>query len=115
MGDVPATSNAASICGDQGYLAPVTWTMPAAAVALVRELASTAGLGNVTANPHRSQDSVHEAFLASLARLERWLTREQIPYAVFGSVAASAWIDRGVSLDFDRPGARDPAERIPDI
>lgn len=55
------------------------------------------------------------AFLAALARLERWLTEEHIPYAIFGSVAASAWIDQGVSLDFERPGARDPAERIPDI
>ena len=54
-------------------------------------------------------------FLAALARLEQWLAREQIPYAVFGSVAACAWTDQGVSLDFDRPGARDPVERLPDI
>ncbi len=54
-------------------------------------------------------------FLAALARLERWLAWQQIPYAVFGSVAACAWIDQGSSLDFDRPGARDPAERLPDI
>jgi hypothetical protein len=54
-------------------------------------------------------------FLASLQRLEQWLTAEQIPYVVFGSVAAAAWIDHGASLEFDRPGARHPAERIPDI
>jgi hypothetical protein len=55
------------------------------------------------------------SFLASLARLERWLDAEQIPYAVFGSVAAAAWTDQGASLDFDRLGARDPAEKMPDI
>lgn len=55
------------------------------------------------------------SFSACLARLEQWLASEQIPYAVFGSVAAAAWTDQGMSLDFDRRGARDPAERIPDI
>lgn len=55
------------------------------------------------------------AFIAALALLGQWLDSERIPYAIFGSVAASAWTDRGASLDFDRPGARDPAERIPDI
>lgn len=54
-------------------------------------------------------------FLAVLARLERWLTAEQIPHALFGSVAATAVIDHGLSLDFDRPGAHNPAERMPDI
>ena len=48
-------------------------------------------------------------------RLEQWLVAAQIPYAVFGSVAAAAWIDQGTSLDFDRPGARHPVESIPDI
>jgi len=55
------------------------------------------------------------SFLACLSGLEQWLGAAQIPYAVFGSVAAAAWIDQGTSLDFDRPGAREPAERIPDI
>jgi len=55
------------------------------------------------------------SFLARLAGLEQWLANDQIPYAVFGSMAAAAWTDQGMSLDFDRPGARDPAERIPDI
>lgn len=55
------------------------------------------------------------AFLAALSELERWLANEHIPYAIFGSVAACAWIDQGASLDFNRPGARDPAERVPDI
>jgi hypothetical protein len=54
-------------------------------------------------------------FLGCLRRLEQWLASEQIPYAVFGSLAATAWTDRGVSLNFDRSGARDPAERIPDV
>ena len=56
-----------------------------------------------------------QSFLTCLARLEHWLTSQQIPYAIFGSVAAAAWTDRGASLDFDRPGARHPSERIPDI
>ena len=56
-----------------------------------------------------------QSFLACLAQLEQWLTSQHIPYAVFGSVAASAWTDRGASLDFDRPGAHHPSERIPDI
>jgi len=47
--------------------------------------------------------------------LEQWLARQQIPYAVFGSVAACAWVDQGLSLDFDRPGACNPAEGLPDI
>lgn len=59
---------------------------------------------------HRKQ-----AFVSVLTELDQWLTGQRIPYAIFGSVAASAWIDQGASLDFDRPGARDPAERIPDI
>jgi hypothetical protein len=56
-----------------------------------------------------------QSFLACLAQLEQWLTRQQIPYAVFGSVAAAAWTDCGASLDFHRPGAHHPADRIPDI
>jgi len=67
-----------------------------------------------TAGDPASMDR-RSAFLASLERLEQWLAAEQIPYAVFGSVAAAAWIDQGASLDFDRPGARHPAETIPDI
>ena len=30
-------------------------------------------------------------------------------------MAVAAWTDQGASLDFDRPGAHHPAERIPDI
>lgn len=45
------------------------------------------------------------SFSACLARLEQWLASEQIPYAVFGSVAAAAWTDQGMSLDFDRRGS----------
>ncbi len=54
-------------------------------------------------------------FLDKLANLERWLEDEQIPYALFGSLAASAYIDQGRSLDFNRPHAHDPTERVPDI
>lgn len=57
----------------------------------------------------------HESFLAVLARLEQWLASQHIPYAVFGSLAAAAWTGQGESLGFDRPGARHPAERVPDI
>ena len=56
-----------------------------------------------------------QSFLACLTQLEQWLSSQQIPYAVFGSVAAAAWTDCGASLDFDRPGAHHPADRIPDI
>ena len=56
-----------------------------------------------------------QSFLVCLAQLEQWLASQQIPYAVFGSVAAAAWTDLGASLDFDRPGAHHPSERIPDI
>src|SRR5215831_126451 len=70
----------------------------------------------MTANTssHASKDR-RLSFLDQLGQLERWLSAEQIPYAVFGSVAAAAWIDRGASLDFDRPGSRDPVDGIPDI
>jgi hypothetical protein len=55
------------------------------------------------------------AFLDVLACLEQRLAADGIPYAIFGSVAACAWTDHGATLDFDRPGARHPAERVPDI
>lgn len=54
-------------------------------------------------------------FLRRLARLEQWLAGQQIPYAIFGSLAATGWTDHGASLDFDRLGAHHPAERIPDV
>lgn len=63
----------------------------------------------------RSLAGRRASFLACLAQLGEWLDAEQIPYAVFGSVAASAWLDQGAALDFNRPGARHPAESIPDI
>jgi len=61
MRDVPAPRNAASIFATRGYLAPVTWSTPAQAIALARELADTAGPGNVTANPHLRQDWARRA------------------------------------------------------
>jgi hypothetical protein len=61
------------------------------------------------------QDGVREAFLGSLARLETWLKDEVVPHVIIGSLAVSAYVDQGASADFDRPHARDEAERMPDI
>ncbi|MGH3265267.1 MAG: hypothetical protein ACRDNS_25105, partial [Trebonia sp.] len=55
------------------------------------------------------------SFAACLAALQRWLDAEQIPYAVLGSVAVTAWTDEGTSLAFNRPGARNLSEAVPDI
>jgi hypothetical protein len=60
-------------------------------------------------------DEVQRQFLEKLADLEQRLEEEQIPYALFGSLAASAYIDEGRSLDFHRQHAHDPTERVPDI
>ena len=60
-------------------------------------------------------DEVQRQFLEKLAGLEQRLREEEIPYALFGSLAASAYIDEGRSLDFHRQHAHDPTERVPDI
>jgi len=61
MREVPASGNEADVCGDRGYLAPVTWSTPAEAIALACELVGMAGPGNITANPHLSRDWVRRA------------------------------------------------------
>jgi hypothetical protein len=53
--------------------------------------------------------------METLGKLERWLEHKNVAHAIFGSVAVSAYIDQGGSLDFDRPHAHDPTERMPDI
>lgn len=60
-------------------------------------------------------DEVQRQFLEKLAGLEQRLKEEEIPYALFGSLAASAYLDEGRSLDFHRQHAHDPTERVPDI
>jgi hypothetical protein len=60
-------------------------------------------------------DEVQRQFLEKLAGLEQRLREEEIPYALFGSLAASAYIDEGRLLDFHRQHAHDPTERVPDI
>jgi hypothetical protein len=51
MRDLLASTNPASICGDQGYLGPVTWSTSAQAIALARELAATAELETARNRP----------------------------------------------------------------
>jgi ectoine hydroxylase-related dioxygenase (phytanoyl-CoA dioxygenase family) len=41
-----------SVCGQAGYLAPVTWSTPEAARNLASQLLEIPSLANVTANPH---------------------------------------------------------------
>lgn len=65
--------------------------------------------------PGASRVDIPEQFLDTVAHVERWLDGEQIPHAMFGSLAAHAYIDEGRSLDFNRPHAHDPTERVPDI
>jgi hypothetical protein len=54
-------------------------------------------------------------FLAELDRIQAWLRSEQVPFAVVGSLAVSAYVDGGAGLDFNRPGAYDRTQRMPDI
>lgn len=61
------------------------------------------------------QEHIRQSFLAELARLESWLSSEQIPYAIVGSLAVSAYVDQGRSIDFNRPHAYDETQRMPDI
>ena len=61
MGDTSASSDRTGICGGPGYRGPVTWSTPAAATALARNLAGAGELGNVTANPHLNSGWAHQA------------------------------------------------------
>ena len=54
-----------------------------------------------------------EKFLVELDRIQAWLANERVPFAVVGSLAVSAYTDGGASIDFDRPGAYDLAQRMP--
>ena len=65
--------------------------------------------------PGESRPDTPRQFLDKLANLEQRLEDKQVPYALFGSLAASAYIDQGQSLDFNRPHAHEPTERVPDI
>lgn len=47
-------------CGRQGYVAPLTWAAPPQVWHLEHQLTQADGLGNVTANPHRTQDWARE-------------------------------------------------------
>lgn len=62
-----------------------------------------------------ADEQVRQDFLAALSRMDRWLNSEGIAYRVIGSLAVSAYVDGGHSLDFDRSGAADPTQRIPDV
>jgi hypothetical protein len=65
----------------------------------------------VTADPEENRGR----FLVELARVQAWLTSERIPFAIVGSLAVSAYTDQGRSIDFNRPGAYDRTQRMPDI
>ncbi len=54
-------------------------------------------------------------FIDRLAELQTWLRREQIPFAIIGSVAISAFVDRGASADFNRSRAYHDSQKIPDV
>lgn len=56
-----------------------------------------------------------QEFLDALARMDAWMDSEGIAYRVIGSLAVTAYADEGRSLDFDRDGAADPTQRMPDV
>ncbi|GAA1663154.1 hypothetical protein GCM10009745_00990 [Kribbella yunnanensis] len=60
-------------------------------------------------------DETREKFLIELDRIQTWLKNERVPFAVVGSLAVSAYTDQGASIDFNRPGAYDLAQRMPDV
>lgn len=60
-------------------------------------------------------DQVRARFLTRLAELQNWLRQEDIPYAVVGSIAVSAFVDGGASVDFERPRAYHESQKIPDV
>jgi hypothetical protein len=62
-----------------------------------------------------SEDETRRLFLAEVARLENWLRQEEIPYAIVGSLAVSAYVDGGAGIDFNRPHAYDETQKMPDI
>lgn len=56
-----------------------------------------------------------EKFLDALARMDAWMDTEGIAYRVIGSLAVTAYVDGGRSLDFDRDGSADLTQRTPDV
>jgi hypothetical protein len=54
-------------------------------------------------------------FLAAVQELQGWLGKQQIPFAIFGSVGVAAYLDHGASLDLHRASAYDATQQIPDI
>ena len=61
------------------------------------------------------EDPIRQQFLTRLAELEAWLDGQQIPHAVIGGIAVSAYVDGGAAADFHRPGAYQTWQRTPDI
>ncbi|MGL5859197.1 MAG: hypothetical protein ACRC35_12495 [Angustibacter sp.] len=62
-----------------------------------------------------SDDEVRAQFLARLTELQAWLRHQEIPYAIIGSVAVSAFVDAGASADFARSHAYHESQKIPDV
>lgn len=62
-----------------------------------------------------ADERLRQDFLAAVSRMDRWMDSQGIAYRVIGSLAVSAYVDGGRSLDFDRGGAADPTQRIPDV
>lgn len=61
------------------------------------------------------KDRVSQQFLTRLAELEAWLDGQQIPHAIIGGLAVSAYVDGGAAADFDRSGAYQKWQRTPDV
>jgi hypothetical protein len=61
------------------------------------------------------KDQVSQQFLTRLAELEAWLDGQQIPHAIIGGLAVSAYVDGGAAADFDRSGAYQKWQRTPDV
>lgn len=61
--------------------------------------------------------NLQQNFSEKLHEIQEWLKDKSIPYAVIGSVATAAYVDKEGSwaLNFDRPYATSPEDRIPDI
>jgi ectoine hydroxylase-related dioxygenase (phytanoyl-CoA dioxygenase family) len=70
MTSAPTAAKPASVCGETGYLAPFDWAVLDDAGQLATRLRGTAGLGNVTANPHISEAWARE-LAASPAVVEK--------------------------------------------
>jgi hypothetical protein len=52
---------------------------------------------------------------AALDALQQWLRTEQIPFAIFGSLACAAWTGQESLARFTRPGGLSRMRRYPDI